>query len=152
MKYIKSLAFLLTQKQKKKKSFLDYKMKAFQGRCHFRFAFTRLSCFTCFFCARCMGIINETHMGIWTQIVAVLVPVHHHHHHPGVTTVSLFKQWVFGVCGWGLIIVLWASHPGCDPHLFSLWGKWTSDLCHLTLLLRAERGSLASKVPTEHSR
>lgn len=51
-----------------------------------------------------------------------------------------------------LIIVLWASHPGCDPHLFSLWGKWTSDISYLTLLLRAERGDLACKVPTEHTR
>lgn len=66
---------------------------------------------------------------------------------------TLFVQIMgLGDCGLGAIIVLWASHPGCDLHLFSLRGKWTSDLCHLTLLPRAERGNLASKVPTEHSR
>lgn len=150
MKYIKSFAFLLTQIIKK--SFLNYKMKASQGRCRFRFAFTRLSCVTCFFCARLHGNHkwdSHGHMNTNSCCPSSSTPPPS----PPRGNYTLFVQTMgFGFCGWGLIIVLWASHPGCDPHLFSLWGKWTSDLCHLTLLLRAERGSLASKVPTEHSR
>lgn len=60
-----------------------------------------------------------------------------------VGSTALLKLGVGGV---------WDFHPGCDLLLFSLLGKWTSDLSYLTLLLRAERGNVAPKVPAEHAR
>lgn len=72
-------------------------MKAFQGRCHFRFVSTLLSCSICSFL-----LVHGDHKlvshGHMNTLVSVVVPVHHHHHHWGNYKLSV-QIMIFGVVG-----------------------------------------------------